>query len=76
MEFIALLSTGKGSWGQVAGLIKRGEWDKIILIGDDYAKKKFNIEKEVEFITIKTDRSIKEMISEIKDKIKSKINVK
>ena len=39
MELIALLSTGKGSWGQVAGLIRKGEWEKIYVIGASFAKK-------------------------------------
>lgn len=38
MELIALLSSGKGTWGQVAGLMKKGEWEKVILIGDSFAK--------------------------------------
>jgi hypothetical protein len=38
MELVALLSTGKGSWGQVSGLMKRGEWEKIIVVGTPFAK--------------------------------------
>lgn len=38
MELVALLSTGKGSWGQVSGLMKRGEWEKIIVVGTSFAK--------------------------------------
>jgi hypothetical protein len=37
MELVALLSTGKGSWGQVAGLMKKGEWEKIIVVGPSFA---------------------------------------
>ena len=29
MELVALISSGKGTWGQVSGLIKYGEWEKI-----------------------------------------------
>jgi len=39
MELVALLSSGKGTWGQVSGLAKQGEWDKILLLGDAFAKK-------------------------------------
>ena len=49
MELVALISTGKGSWGQVAGVINREEWDNIIIIGTDFAKK-FTSEKDFEFI--------------------------
>jgi len=35
MELVALLSSGKGSWAQVSGLIKHGEWDNVIVLGDE-----------------------------------------
>ena len=38
MELIALLSSGKGTWSQVSGLMNYGEWDKVILIGGDFAR--------------------------------------
>ena len=73
MELVALLSSGKGSWGQVSGLIKQGEWDNIILIGNDFAKK-FQVEgdKKHVFIEIK-DSVLVEMKQEILDKLKDKI---
>lgn len=72
MELIALLSSGKGSWGQVAGLINRGEWDNIILIGSEFAEK-FSIEKKHEFISVKTSQSLIELKEEIIKKLKGKI---
>ena len=72
MELVALLSSGKGSWGQVAGLINRGEWDNIILIGSEFAEK-FSIEKKHEFIKVDTSQGIKDMKEEIAKKLKSKI---
>ena len=42
MELVAILSTGKGSWGQVAGLMRKGEWQKIIVIGAPFAKGTFS----------------------------------
>lgn len=71
MELIALLSSGKGTWGQVSGLIKRGEWDNIILIGNNFAKK-FTTEKKHEFIEVK-ESAIKNLIEELKTKLKGKI---
>ena len=71
MELVALLSSGKGTWGQVAGLIKQEEWDNIILIGNDFARK-FTCEKKHEFIEIK-DNNIKEIKSELLEKLKNKI---
>jgi len=72
MELVALLSTGEGTWAQVAGLIKQGEWDKIILLGNDFAKK-FMTPKDCEFIEINSKR-ILELKEEIHKKLQGKIN--
>jgi len=71
MELVVLISSGKGSWGQIAGVINRGEWDNIILIGDEFAKK-FNVEKDFEFIEIKPAPLI-ELKEEILKKLQGKI---
>jgi hypothetical protein len=73
MELIALLSSGKGTWGQVAGLLTHGEWDKVILLGGDFAKD-FKHEKEFEFIKIDLDKKLKELKEEFLEKLKGKIN--
>ncbi len=72
MELIALLSSGKDSWGQVAGLINREEWDSIILIGSESAEK-FSCEKNHEFIRINSSKPIIELKQEIMTKLKGKI---
>lgn len=71
MELIALISSGKGTWGQVAGVVNRGEWDNIILIGNDFAKK-FTTEKDFEFIEIKNSGII-DLKNEINQKLQGKI---
>jgi len=71
MELVALLSSGKGTWGQVSGLIKQGEWENIILVGDEFARK-FVLEKKHEFIEIKESSLIK-MKQDILEKLKGKI---
>lgn len=70
MELVALLSSGKGSWAQVSGLIREGDWDGIILIGDNFAKK-FTTGKKHEFVEIK-DSNLIEMKQDILKKLKSK----
>ena len=72
MELIALLSSGKGTWAQVSGLIKYGEWDKVILLGDDFSKD-FKHEKPFEFIKINLNKKIKELKDEFSQKLKGKI---
>lgn len=73
MELIALLSSGKGTWAQISGLIKYGEWDKVILLGDDFAKK-FQSEKEFEFVKVDLSKKIKDLREEFQEKLKGKIN--
>lgn len=73
MELIALLSTGKGTWGQVAGLIKHGEWDKVIILGGDFANQ-FKIEKQFEFIQVDLNKKIKDLRDEFSKKLKGKID--
>jgi|TARA_Y100000310_G_scaffold125312_1_gene124074 ERCC4-related helicase len=72
MELIALLSTGKGTWAQVAGLIKHDDWEKITILGDDFAKQ-FTLEKEFEFIKVDLSKKIKDLKEEFSKKLKGKI---
>lgn len=73
MELVALLSTGKGTWAQISGLLKYGEWDKIVLLGGEFAKT-FTHEKEFEFIQIDLDKKLKELKEEFSKKLKGKFN--
>jgi len=73
MELVAILSSGQGTWAQVSGLMKHGEWDKIILLGDEFAKG-FTHEKEFEFIRVDLHGKIKDLQEEFLKKLKNKIN--
>jgi len=72
MELIALVSSGKGSWGQVAGVIKNEDWDNITLVGDNFAKQ-FTTEKDFEFVEINSG-SLIELKEQIMNKLKGKVN--
>jgi uncharacterized protein YeaO (DUF488 family) len=72
MELIALLSSGKGTWAQVSGLMKYGEWEKIILLGDDFAKQ-FTHDKQFEFIRIDLNKNLKDLKEEFSQKLKGKL---
>lgn len=75
MELIALLSSGKGTWAQVSGLAKYGDWDKIILLGDDFGSR-FQIQDKqdkTEFIKVDLHKKIKDLRDEFKEKLKGKI---
>jgi len=73
MELIALLSTGKGTWAQVSGLIKYGEWDNIIILGNEFAKK-FTSDIKFEFIKVDLDKKLKDLKEDFSEKLKGKIN--
>ncbi len=73
MELIALLSSGKGTWGQVAGLMTHGNWDKIIIIGSEFSKG-FIHDKKFEFIKVDLNQRIRELRDELSTKLKGKID--
>ncbi|MDO8516488.1 MAG: hypothetical protein Q7S33_00020 [Nanoarchaeota archaeon] len=72
MEFLALLGEGKGTWGQIAGLMKKGEWEKIIVVGPSYASD-FRLDEVpfdfIEYDHFKTLIPLKEeFLKKLKDK--------
>ena len=71
MELVALLSSGKGTWAQVSGLMKYGEWEKVILLGDDFAKE-FTHEKKFEFIKVDLSQKIKDLRDDFSIKLQGK----
>ncbi len=75
MELIALLSSGKGTWAQVSGLIKHGDWDKIILLGDDFSSQFQVLDKKekTEFIKVDLKKRIKDLKEEFQKKLQGKI---
>lgn len=72
MELVALLSTGKGTWAQVSGLLKYGEWDNVIILGNDFAQK-FTSDKKFEFIKVDLDKRIKELREEFMERLRGKL---
>ena len=74
MELVALLSTGKGSWGQVSGLIRQGEWEKVIVVGTSFAKD-FVVQGRVfEFIEYDSNKNLVQLKKEFEKKLKDKID--
>ena len=73
MELVAVLSSGKGTWAQISGLIKYGEWDKIIILGDEFAKNFTIKEKEFNFVQVDFKKTLKDLKQDILEKLKNKI---
>ncbi len=79
VELIAVLSSGKGTWGQVSGLMKKGEWEKILILGPNYAKE-FDV-KDVrgqtipfDFIEFDPSKSLVQLKKEFSKNLKEKIH--
>jgi hypothetical protein len=70
MELVAFIGSGKGTWGQVAGVINRGEWDSITIIGSEFGKK-FTNQKDFEFVEVK-ESGIIDLKNEIHKKLQGK----
>jgi len=69
---VVCLSTGKGTWSEVANLIKKEDWDKIFLVTNDYGVENFklgDLEKKTTVIEINTNWGVKELTSLLKKKL-------
>ncbi|MBW3022479.1 hypothetical protein KY308_00040 [Candidatus Woesearchaeota archaeon] len=72
-ELVAMLSTGKGTWGHVSRLIADGTWEKIVLITNDFGKEKFNNEKNAEMVVVDSKKPIMELVEDVKKGLEGKI---
>lgn len=71
MELVAFLGDDKETWGQVTGLINRGEWSKIILVksksSDEYVPS-----KNADIVTVDTTKPLTELKEDIVNKLRKK----
>ena len=74
MELIALLSSNEETYTQVSGLINKGDWDKIIVLGNNETKTSLTTEKDFEFIQIDLTKRLVDLKKEILEKLKPKIS--
>ena len=66
---MAILGIGKGTWGHVARLIAETEWDRILLVSNEWGQQNFAPSKEAEWI-IANNRAGFEVLKEtIKEKL-------
>ncbi len=73
-DLVACLSTGKGSWIEVAKLINNHDWKNIFLITNDFGKEKFSSQKEVKFILIDVNKGTESMKKCIQEALQGKIS--
>lgn len=78
-DLIAVLSTGKGTWGHVNALISGGKWDKVYLITNEFGKENFKADSKTELIVVNTNGEVgqikEEILKSLKDKIKGEVAV-
>ncbi len=69
MELVAFVGSDQENVSQVAGLVKKGGWEKVILVG----MKHLSLGQPSEFISVNPGDRIVEMRNDIKRKLKGKI---
>ena len=73
-DLVACLSTGKGSWVEVAKLINNEKWDNVYLVTNDFGKEKFSADKEVKFVLVDVNKGMESMKQSIMEALKEKIS--
>ena len=74
MELVALLSSGKGTWGQVSGLMQKGEWEKVIVVGTPYSKN-FQVNNvPFDFVEFDPNKSLISLKKDLEKKLKDKLD--
>ena len=71
MEFVGILSSGKGTWGQISGLVKKGEWEKIVILGPKYASD-FKLDVPFDFVEYDDEKPIMSLKEDFAKKLKDK----
>lgn len=70
---VACLSTGKGTWGHVSRLIQEENFEKVILITNEYGKENFQKDDKTELIAVGFQQGLVELRDEIYNNLKNKI---
>jgi hypothetical protein len=73
-SLIACLSTGKGTWVEVISLIKCHEWDKVLIITNDFGKEHFSTDRPVEIIVVDPGKPLPYLVEDIRKGLFGKIN--
>ncbi len=68
-RLLAVVGIGKGRWGLVARLISEEEWDRILLISNEWGKENFSPAKECDWIMVNNRAGFEIIKDEIKNKL-------
>lgn len=72
-DLVACLSSGEKSWAHVERLIKEQDWSRVFLITNDFGRKNFKPEKNIEFIIVDFQKPVFELINDVWKGLKGKI---
>jgi hypothetical protein len=71
MELVAFLGDDKENWGQVNGLINRGDWEKIILVKSK-SSEEYESPKDADIVLIDTSKPLLDLKEDIVNKLRKK----
>jgi hypothetical protein len=72
-ELISVLSTGKGTWGHVNGLISTEKFGKVFLITNEFGKENFNANENTELLVVNSNEAYEKLRDSIMVLLKEKI---
>tara|TARA_Y100000310_G_C20679389_1_gene815014 strand:+ start:1531 stop:1887 length:357 start_codon:yes stop_codon:yes gene_type:complete len=72
-ELVAILTTGKGTWGHVNRLIDDGNYEKAYLLTNEYGKENFQAKENTELILISMAKGTLELRDEMHEALEKKI---
>lgn len=65
--FLGVLSTGKGTWGQVAHIVDNTDYEKVYLVSNEWAQDKFTCSKKVNWIIVDPRKGFSEIKADVED---------
>lgn len=66
---MAILGIGRGTWGHIARLIADQEWDRIVIISNEWGKENFKPSKEADWIMLNNRAGFDVLKDTIKEKL-------
>lgn len=74
-DFIALLSTGKGTWSEVGKLMRLENWDNVFLVTNKFGLENFKPSRKADFIIVDFEASIEDIKANIIKQLDKKLSI-
>jgi hypothetical protein len=72
-EIIVFLSGKGNNWAYVKKLVNEFEWDKVIIVTDEFRNEMLDLKSDAEIVTIDPALSLVDMANDLKDKLEGEI---